>query len=224
MNISRREELMEAAVSYARAGLFVVPLHWVREDGSCSCASNDCEKSAGKHPIPFDGFQSADNDEHRVRQFWRAHPDANIGIRTGQDSGIFVVDVDPGNGGNESFSQLESEICRLPETLKVDTGGGGRHFYFKCPTFPFRNTAGKLPGIDTRGDGGMIVAPPSNHRSGRKYEWSAETPFDTARISEAPEVLVNWFRSARTDSRSGGRQTGPDRFLICERPGTRSCA
>ena len=62
----------------------------------------------------------------------------------------------------------------LPDTVSLRTGGRGQHFYFQHPGVPIPNYAGKLgPGLDVRGEGGYVVAPPSIHLSGKPYEWGA---------------------------------------------------
>lgn len=93
----------------------------------------------------------------------------NIGIRTGPESGIVVLDVDPRHGGEESLKTLGS----LPDTATVAIGGGGEHLYFKYPDgLSIRNSAGRLgPGLDIRGAGGYVVVPPSVHISGGLYKW-----------------------------------------------------
>ena len=93
----------------------------------------------------------------------------NVGIATGD--GLVVVDVDERHGGGDALHGLERRHGPLPETACVKTGGGGEH-YFYATAAVIRNSAGVLaPGIDTRGVGGYIVAPPSRHPSGRRYEW-----------------------------------------------------
>ncbi len=90
---------------------------------------------------------------------------------TGPESGILVLDVD-GKTGEESLIDFERRGFHWPDTLTVRTGGGGQHLYFKWPEgASVRNSAGKIaPGLDIRGQGGYVVAPPSLHASGARYE------------------------------------------------------
>lgn len=98
---------------------------------------------------------------------WSGSNPANIGVLTGDPSGIFVLDIDPGSGGDETLAALLAQHGPLPDTYTVRTGSGGRHFYFTMPDFPLRNTAGKIgPGVDTRGTGGYVVAAPSVSEKG----------------------------------------------------------
>jgi Bifunctional DNA primase/polymerase, N-terminal len=91
-----------------------------------------------------------------------------VGIVTGEISNLVVLDFDPQHDGNASIERLERQIAPLPVTVEVTTGGGGRHLYFAHPGGLVRNRAGLAQGVDVRGDGGYIVAPPSVHPSGRR--------------------------------------------------------
>jgi hypothetical protein len=83
-----------------------------------------------------------------------------------------VLDVDPPHGGEASLRQLVGEHGPLPATRSVISGSGGTHLYFAHPGGTIRNSAGALgPGLDVRGDGGYVIAPPSIHPSGAAYRW-----------------------------------------------------
>jgi hypothetical protein len=100
-------------------------------------------------------------------------PTANIGLATGAKSRCWVLDVDPQKLGNESLEIIRPLLPNIAETLCAWTGGGGLHFYFTYPTdgTAVRNKQAVWPGIDIRGEGGYVVAPPSLHRTGLRYEW-----------------------------------------------------
>lgn len=114
---------------------------------------------------------------------WRRSPGANVGIATGVASGLVVVDVDLPRGGRESLRVLQDSGRTLPRTLTAHTGGGALHLFYSGPgRRPVRNTAGRVPGvdgplagIDVRGDGGYVVAPPSVHACGGRYRWRGGT-------------------------------------------------
>src|SRR5262249_54994678 len=89
--------LLEAALSYAAEGLRVIPLHSPRHDG-CSCGRAKCS-SVGKHPRIKDWPGFATVDPTLIESWWSTYPESNIGIVTGAESGIFVVDID-GDEGN----------------------------------------------------------------------------------------------------------------------------
>ena len=167
--------ILEYALSYADRGWAVVPLHGILQD-LCTCGDPNCP-SAGKHPLTSQGVHDATTDEAIITDWWQAQPYANVGIATGTISGLFVVDVDDGENksGSDSLKALEREFGKLPRDVYVRSGGGGRHFYFKAPNGGVRNSTGKIaPYIDVRGEGGLIVAPPSLHKSGAKYTWEVD--------------------------------------------------
>lgn len=168
---------LESALAYAARGWKVFPIWEILPDGTCACGES-CD-SPGKHPRTTTGFKAASTEEAVIRTWWEKHwPDANIGIATG--AGLFVIDVDPHRGGDDSIRGLPA----LPDTPRVSTGGGGFHAYLKGDG---RNTSGLLgPGIDTRGDGGYVVAPPSNHISGRDYAWDVDYHLEDIPLADMP--------------------------------------
>ena len=120
-----------------------------------------------KRPIVrWQTFQKRLPSEDRVRGWLAEHPDANLAVVTGGLSGLVVLDVDPRHGGIASLERWERDHGALPPTVESQTGGGGRHLYFAHPGREVRNRAGLAPGLDLRGDGGVIVVPPSIHPSG----------------------------------------------------------
>ncbi len=157
------------ALGYAARGWLVIPLHSPAAHG-CSCGRADCE-SPGKHPRTAHGLKDASRDPATIREWWTRWPDANIGIVTGAESGILVLDVD-GKQGEQSLIELERRYGPLPDSYTVRTGGGGQHLYFLWPKgADVRNSQSRIaPGLDIRGNGGYVVAPPSVHASGARYE------------------------------------------------------
>ena len=175
--------LLDAALHYARAGMAVFPLH-ANDNGACSCRKPDCGSPA-KHPRTDHGLSDATKDEEQIRTWWTRWPTANVGIATGAVSGVVVLDVDPQHGGDDSMVGMREEHGDLPPTRAVRTGGGGTHFFFAHPGVEVRNSQGRLgSGLDVRGDGGYVVAPPSNHMSGCAYEWGDESVLAPHRDSD----------------------------------------
>jgi hypothetical protein len=145
---------LEAALRYLARGWSVVPA-----------------AEGGKRPIvKWETYQDGLPSEAQVRGWFERWPSANVAVVTGAVSGIVVLDVDPKHGGEESLARFAAR-GGLPETIEAETGGGGRHIYFKHPGFEVRNRTGLAPGLDLRGDGGVIIVPPSIHPSGRPYRW-----------------------------------------------------
>jgi putative DNA primase/helicase len=162
----------EYAAEYAGMGLAVFPL-------------------IPRDKFPFKGTNgelNASTDLTEVAKMAAAVPTANIGIAPGV-SGLFIVDVDPRNGGDRSLAELPP----LPETLTTNTGGGGQHYWFTRPAALDETTCANIgPGIDIKGlRSGYVVAPPSIHPNGRAYEWANASP-----IAEAPDWLVQKILAA----------------------------
>ena len=167
-----------AALAYARRGVPVFP----------------CE-ARGKRPLTASGFRDAATDPGRIEAWWRRWPGANVGVPTGPRSGLLVLDVDPREGGDESLEALERRRGAAPRTTRARTGGGGSHLYFRYPAGPaVANSAGFLgSGLDVRGEGGYVVAPPS--RTTGPYEWidrssPAEAGWLLARLEEREKAVA----------------------------------
>ncbi len=203
-------DLATAALEYAARGWLVVPLHSPTVHG-CSCGRAACASPA-KHPRTVHGLKDASRDPVTIREWWGRWPDANIGIVTGPESGLLVLDVD-GKLGEESLIDFERRGFHLPDTYTIRTGGGGQHPYFLWPEgTDVRNSAGKIaPGLDIRGQGGYVVAPPSLHASGARYEIneSAIPPVP------APEWLLSLIQ-AQTSPQTG--QSAPAAGAVAGTP------
>ena len=135
-------------------------------------------------------FQHRHASESEIEDWYTCWPDGNVGIVTGVISGFIVLDIDPKHGGDTSLAKLIQQHGPLPHTIEARTGGGGRHLYFAHPGGRVRNKVGLAPGIDLRGDGGCVVAPPSIHASGRTYTWiEGHDPEHTA-LAPMPDWLL----------------------------------
>lgn len=145
-------------------------------------------------------FQQRRATEEEIRLWWsgdyRGH---GIGLITGEISGFFVIDVDDkeleGKNGSEVLRTLESQRGALPETTEAKTGSGGRHLLFRHPGLGIRvmtrKDIGPGRGLDVRGDGGFIVAPPSLHACGNLYAWGVDTGPEEIMPALAPDWLVD---------------------------------
>src|SRR5262249_41748164 len=109
----------------------------------------------------------ATNHPDEIRADFKRWPNARIGISTGVDNKIFVVEADTMEGhgvdGLAALAALQAEYGKLPETLQAESPSGSRHFYFNYPKgADIKNSNSKLAiGIDVKGEGGMVIAPPS---------------------------------------------------------------
>ena len=181
--------IREAAAHYARRGWHVFPCHTVL-DGRCSCGRADCG-NAGKHPRTKNGLKDATCDLAQIERWWPVNASAqpNTAIATGRSSGIVVIDVDPRHSGDETLTSLEAELGELPREWAVNTGGGGLHVYFRYPgDTDIRSRNGWRLGIDIKANGGYVVAPPSVHRSGARYQWWHQHG------AEPPPLPLQWLR------------------------------
>jgi len=139
------------------------------------------------------GLHDASTDAETIRTWWAAFPEANVGIALAP-SGLVAVDIDPRNGGTETFEQLQAAHGSLRSDVMAFTGGGGEHHVFLVPPNAQISLPGSLgPGIDLKANG-YIVAEPSIHPSGKQYGWEASSsPLDGV----VPSPLPDWLRSLR---------------------------
>ncbi len=188
---AEQSPMLNAALSYARRGWYVLPLHWPASHGQCSCGDPGCESQA-KHPRTPHGYKDATRDEEKITDWLKHWPRAGIGIAAGL-SGLLILDIDPRNGGEHSWLALRKSLGPdIDHAAIVITGGEGRHLYWRLPDGfdpnSLRSRANAQgPGLDIRCGGGYVVAPPSRHVSGGQYRWDPSGPVDP---QEAPESLL----------------------------------
>jgi len=182
---------LEYALYYSSLGWEVFPAHTIRL-GLCSCGNQSC-KSQGKHPMTQHGLSDATTNHKAILKWWNKTPDANIAIRTGKESGLAVLDIDTKSNGFESLEALENTFEYLPESLTSITGSKGNHVLFSYPGIPIKTRSNIVEGIDFRGDGGYIIAPPSLHNSGNKYEWVDLNK----KLLDMPEWLIELVNNTR---------------------------
>lgn len=179
-------ELLAAALRHAAVGHQVFPLAASKRPVANCDRCRDADHDRQTCPcLLCHGLYAATGDPERIAAMLAAVPRPLLAVRTGQPSGVVVVDIDPGNGGD-----LAALIRRglAPATAHVVTGSGGWHLWYRWPGRPVPCSAGRLaPGVDVRGDGGYVVIPPSTHpRTGRRYVW-ADRPRE---LVEMPSALV----------------------------------
>ena len=154
---------LTAALAYARHGVPVLPVYNPAADGGCSCGRPGCDRP-GKHPLLCHGLRDASTDPRQIETWFSRWPQANLGLVTGVV--MDVADVDSVTGWHALRHLLGGA---MPPGPQVRTGGGGRHFWFR--PLGYGNRVRLLPGLDWRGAGGYVVAPPSRHASGSAYTW-----------------------------------------------------
>lgn len=204
-------ELRDAALSYAERGWAVFPL-----------------KARSKEPATTNGFKDATTDPELVAAWWSAHPDHNVGIAT-EASGLLAVDVDvdedKGEDGMAYLRAWEARRGELPETVSSLTGRGGCHLLYAGSGV--KQVINPDAGIDVKCNGGYVVAPPSVHPNGRRYEWENDPEdFEVVRADGNVLALVESLRGrpgrkpAGVPKRikEGGRNDALYR-LACQRKG-----
>ena len=174
--ILNRLPLKDAALFYARSGWPVFPL-------------------AGKIPYEFlapghksHGHRDATTEREQIAAWWSEHPKANIGLATGSNAGVIVLDMDVPNG-YFGLKELQEQYGNLPLTKTVHTASGGLHYYFQCPndntSYPSTVGLADRISVDIRADGGYVVLPPSQLYGRLTYTWAA---YDTP-IAPLPDWL-----------------------------------
>jgi len=169
---------LEAALTYASWGWPVFPLVVLR-----------------KNPITSNGFYDATTNPDQIKAWWTENPNYNIGIPTGEVSGIVVFDIDPRNGGDDSWVDFQRDMGNVPEdSICQLTAGGGEHYIAKW--YEGLKSCKPRPGIDFLSTGNYFVASPSfviptkegTIDSARTYEWEASgDPLEGAKPFAIPE-------------------------------------
>ncbi len=191
-----QSESTHAALDYARLGWPIVPCYGINELGECTCGGKPGCKP-GKHPHIKNWRNRATTDEAIIREWLKQWPNANIGILTGKKSGIIVIDIDPRNGGDDGLESLIKQFGLLSDTPEVFTGGGGRHLYFTHPGRHIPSIDELAPGVEVKADGGhqLVIAPPSRHVSGRRYEWEASSHPDDIPLAILPTTWLEEIKN-----------------------------
>jgi hypothetical protein len=154
-------DLVAAAIGYAAAGIAVLPMHTPGADGACGCRAGAACGSPGKHPRVRRGLHDASRQPQDSRAWWSQWPNANIGLVTG--TVLDVCDIDTNSGLHVVLDLLD--VIRPPGPL-IRTGSGW-HLWYAADGLPSRVAI--APGVDWRGRGGLVVAPPSLHHTGTRY-------------------------------------------------------
>ncbi len=169
--------LAEAAATYAANGWPVFPLH-------------------GKVPYKdTHGHKDATTDLEQIQSWWTMHPGANIGLPTGEASGVMVLDMDMPEG-YYSLKTLVTGFGTLPETRRSKTANGGLHYFYQYPhdrnTYPGTIGLHTLIGLDVRAEGNYVVLPPSRLYGRKYYTWARpDLP-----IAQAPQWLLTLLSQA----------------------------
>ena len=176
------KSMKEWALYYAELGLAVFPLAY-----------------RNKVPAVEGGCKVATTEKSKIERWWNQNPRYNIGIATGNKSnGLVVIDLDvdknKGIDGYEVLRDWQNKHGELPETWQSITGRGGYHYFYK-DTITHSNKVGLYEGVDIRGEGGYIVAPPSVHPNGNTYEWEQEPK--EYEIAQVDDIVNDFFKGEK---------------------------
>lgn len=191
--------LLRAALGYLARGFSVVPLHNI-EDGHCTCRRGPECKSPGKHVrlTSWAKYQRDRATESEVREWWRRWPQANVGVIMGRVSGVFAIDCD----SPDKEAYVVGVCGGVPDT-ETHYAKRGPHFCWFYPA-----DGGDVPScligprVEVISDGKLVVAPPSMHQTGIRYETNGEP------LTEAPSTLLKIIREEGITE--GGQRIDPD--------------
>lgn len=178
--------------AFIRLSMPIFPLYTVF-DGKCTCGDPGC-KDQGKHPI-VEWTKERTTNTGKIHDWIEKYGRCNWGGTTGKLSGVFVVDIDPRHGGDKTFTDLEVQYGKIPDTRIHRTGGGGVHIIFSIPRGVTIKSGSNVlgPGVDVKGEDGYIVLPPSRHISGGVYEVLNDVP-----AADPPEWLINLLQNGES--------------------------
>ena len=193
-------ELGRAALWYVENGFGVFPL-----------------KPNGKRPNCPHGLNDWTDNPDDVRKWWADHPNDNIGIACGTPSGGLLVldfDVDEGKDkdGLATLYEWERAHGELPETAVAITGRGGMHYLYRTDRTNIHPSVNHELSVDVRSDGSYIVAPPSVHENGRRYEWQ-DSPKDTA-IATATGSVYDFLDHVQRNGGQDETRNGNGKFRL----------
>lgn len=208
-----------AAGYYAGLGWKVFACHGIVH-GKCTCGKVHPEpKNVGKHPLGGRGHLDGSSDRDEVMGIWGGTGGTgewNVAVSC-VGSGFIVVDIDPRNGGLESWDRLEELTAgSMVDTVEAWTGqygvrGGvarGRHLFYRVKDGEsLKGKVDGLAGVDIKHKGYVLVAP-SRHGSGLIYEWKdGHAPWER-QMAWAPEELLELIRAGGRGGGSGGSEFG----------------
>jgi Bifunctional DNA primase/polymerase, N-terminal/Primase C terminal 2 (PriCT-2) len=167
------------------------------------------------------GFKDATDNKFLIRRWWTERPDANIGLPTGHENGIIVVDPD-GEEGERLLALAEKKYGKLPPTFESKTGNG-RHIFFAlpegCGRVPSKNSSrpkgqpDKHEGLDLKADGGYVIAPPSVHPNGKTYAWGETEMNECAPappwLLEAAKEWLGFLKALEAPAAAEGGSVAP---------------
>lgn len=183
---------LSVAHNYIRQGVPVFPCRAQNEEG-VDLATGEIVDWPEKSPYTSNGLKGASRSTRIVDiLFGERHPTAAIGVPTGSSLGAWVLDLDRhgDRDGHTWLADMEDLHGKLPPTARASTANGGTHIFFRHVD-GVRNRGAIAPGVDTRGEGGYVLAPGSVMVDGRRYAWIDHDGDDLPEFADAPEWLLD---------------------------------
>lgn len=216
---------MEWALYYASLGWEVFPIKpRTKRDFYRYAEYPNTELPPEEERRNYSWKYQASKDPERVRKFWKQHPDANIGCATGQRSGgLYVIDLDKAKEGKAAGEPHFMDYVNAHkaqediDTPRSITGSGGAQLFFRSAE-KMGSTAAETYtgyGVDTRGDGGFVVLPPSTHPCGKNYEWYPLYDPDETPVREMSDTIKTYYRGEKAQQKTAGEdQLQKERFML----------
>jgi hypothetical protein len=186
ISLPHGDDRLAAALAYSAAGCSVIP----------------CRVTGKRALVQWKPWQQTAADPTQLRIWWWRWPRANVAIITGRISDLVVVDIDSAHGGLGTLAAMEADHQLLDRSATVLTPSGGRHYWFRHPGGRLSNSNKAIrdrygAGVDIRGDGGLVLAPPSVRLAGA-YRWRIGDPTTTPPM---PSWLVDLLRTRPREQR-----------------------
>lgn len=164
-----------------------------------------------KPAVKWKQYQTKRPTASEVESWWQKYPDAGVALIAGPLSGVLVIDVD----GSDAHDELVSRLGTVPDAPRVNSGSDDPdryHIYFQHPNFATKAKAIPWhPNLEFRGHGGLLILPPSLHKSGNQYRWTEESQNWTGPLPQLPESIVEVLQSNNAGRATGsGRNRGHD--------------
>jgi transcriptional regulator with XRE-family HTH domain len=189
---------VEAALAYRRLGWSVIPMRL---------------RSKRSH-VYWKRFQRELPSEQLIHEWWTKWPNAGIAVVLGSISRLLVVDVD----GTEAHEMLISRLAAEPLAPKALSGSrrpNRYHLYFRHPPLVSKAKATPWhPKLEFRGNGGLVVLPPSNHSSGNEYVWAAGRAIGQVPLPTLPLAVSQALSNSRRPISYADRASEP--VACCE--------
>lgn len=188
MTDKRARAMARERIKLAGIGWHTFSAHGIDVLGDCDCGKGDCQ-APGKHPRFGGSDRGATVDDERITREAR-FADANVGLHCGL-SNLVVLDIDPRNGGRETFAELQRQCPALEGAVIADTGGGGEHhFFYATEGVAYPSSLGL--GVDVLSGNKYPIIAPSRHHSGNNYRWRKDCdPFEASfLLSPLPDCIL----------------------------------